>query len=210
MNKHIIYLAAGNSRRFGSNKLLHIYGGKPLYRHGLDMLTGLCRNRPDCSLMVVSQYPEILEYARREGIFTVYSPDSSKGMSYTIKAAVGALENAKEEDFLLFVVADQPYLTAHTVTRILECAAPGVEGVSAAFRERPGNPVLFSARLIPALLSLQGDEGGRRALRGHSCTYVAVEDERELYDIDMPENQYLCSGGDVAGDNEPASTSNII
>lgn len=187
MNKHIIYMAAGNSRRFGSNKLLHIYEGKPLYQHGLDMLSDLCRNRPDCSFMVVSQYPEILEYTGKKGICAVYSPDSSKGMSYTIKTAIGALENVKEEDFLLFVVADQPYLTAHTVTRILECAAPGVEGVSAAFRERPGNPVLFSARLIPELLALQGDEGGRRALGGHFCSYVDVEDERELFDIDTPE-----------------------
>lgn len=187
MNKHIIYLAAGNSRRFGSNKLLHIYEGKPLYRHGLDMLSELCRNRSDCSLMVVSQYPEILEYAGKKGICSINSPDSSKGMSYTIKAAIDALENVKEEDFLLFVVADQPYLTAHTVARILECAAPGVEGVSAAFRERPGNPVLFSARLIPELLTLQGDEGGRRALVGHSCSYVDVGDERELIDIDVPD-----------------------
>ena len=40
MKLRIIYLAAGNSRRFGSNKLLHITQGKPLYQHGLDMLMG--------------------------------------------------------------------------------------------------------------------------------------------------------------------------
>lgn len=87
MNKHIIYLAAGNSRRFGSNKLLHITQGKPLYRHGLDMLMEFCRKHTDCTLLVVSQYEEILHQAEKCGIRAVYSPLSVKGMSYTIRAA---------------------------------------------------------------------------------------------------------------------------
>ena len=42
---HIIYMAAGNSRRFGSNKLLHIWQGKMLYRHTLDMLSDIVSSR---------------------------------------------------------------------------------------------------------------------------------------------------------------------
>ena len=34
----LIYLAAGNSRRFGSNKLFYEIDGKPMYRHLLDRL----------------------------------------------------------------------------------------------------------------------------------------------------------------------------
>ena len=169
MNKHIIYLAAGNSRRFGSNKLLYKYEGKPLFRHGLDMLTDFCHNRPDCELTVVSQYPEILEQ-----------------VSYTIKAAIQALPNLREEDFILFVVADQPYLTRHMLEKILSYARPGVQTVSAAYGERPGNPVLFSARLVPELMKLQGDEGGRKVLQKQECIYVQAENEYELFDIDTP------------------------
>ena len=33
---HIIYMAAGNSRRFGSNKLFYELDRKPMYRHLLD------------------------------------------------------------------------------------------------------------------------------------------------------------------------------
>ena len=92
-------MAAGNSRRFGSNKLLHVYDGKPLYRHGLDMLISFCSHRTDCSLIVVSQYQEILRQAELCGISSVYSVDSKQGMSYTIKAALHALGNIPEEDF---------------------------------------------------------------------------------------------------------------
>lgn len=186
MNKHIIYMAAGNSRRFGSNKLLHIYNGKPLYRHGLEMLMEFCSHRSDCSLLVVSQYEEILQQAKLFGISSVYSADSKQGMSYTIKAALHALGNIPEEDFIVFVVADQPYMSEKTMEKILEQARSGVETVSAAYHEKPGNPTMFSARLIPELLKLKEDEGGRRVIKNHKCVYVEVKDETELYDIDVP------------------------
>ena len=193
MDKHIIYLAAGNSRRFGTNKLLTIYGGKPLYRHGLDMLTDLCGKRRDCSLTIVSQYPEILSYAGKKEIHAVYSPDSRKGMSYTIKAALDALDPISEEDFLLFVVADQPYLTADTLEKILGYAHPGTETVSAAYQGVPGNPTMFSARLGPELLALEGDEGGRKVIRRHACIYVDAAEKKEMYDIDTPERVWIPS-----------------
>ena len=41
---HIIYMAAGNSRRFGSNKLFYELDGKPMYRHLLDRLAEI-KNR---------------------------------------------------------------------------------------------------------------------------------------------------------------------
>ena len=41
---HIIYMAAGNSRRFGSTKLFYELDGKPMYRHLLDSLAGI-KNR---------------------------------------------------------------------------------------------------------------------------------------------------------------------
>lgn len=187
MNKHIIYLAAGNSRRFGRNKLLAVFQGKPLYRHGLDMLSDFCKNRRDCTLTVISQYEEILEQARANGICAIPSPDSKKGMSYTMKAAINSLNNLQQEDFLLFVVADQPYLTAQTIKRLTEAAACGVEAASVAYGDRPGNPAMFSARLIPELLALEGDEGGRKILKNHPCIYVQVEKEQELYDVDTPQ-----------------------
>ena len=60
MRTYIIYLAAGNSIRFGSNKLLYKVRGRELYRYGLDNLIKLSSNRSDCKLIVVTQYLEII------------------------------------------------------------------------------------------------------------------------------------------------------
>ena len=67
---HIIYMAAGNSRRFGSNKLFYELDGKPMYRHLLDRLAEI-KNRYNKSksdsqtidITVVTRYREILTTA---------------------------------------------------------------------------------------------------------------------------------------------------
>ena len=58
---HILYLAGGSGRRFGENKLLYPLDGRPLYRHGLDMLATLAKTRDDCTLAVVSRYGAVLD-----------------------------------------------------------------------------------------------------------------------------------------------------
>lgn len=58
---HLILLAAGNSRRFGSNKLRFSLDGKPLYRHTLDKLLSVSASYPDCHVYTVTQYEDILE-----------------------------------------------------------------------------------------------------------------------------------------------------
>ena len=176
--KHILFLASGNSRRFGENKLLHVLDGKPLYRHGLDMLAELTRGREDCTLTVVSRYAAVRTGAEALGVRAVDSPESEKGLSYTIRAGLDALD-LQDGDFVVFVVADQPYLTAETVARLLDAAGPGV-----VFGERRGNPNLFCAALASELRALEGDEGGRELLRGADCVLVQAGSERELYDVD--------------------------
>lgn len=188
MKKHIIYLAAGNSRRFGSNKLLYEYKGKPLYQHGLDMLTELIEEERDISLTVVTQYEQIEQELKKRKIRVILSKESKKGISYSIRAGIEGLTPLSAEDYVMFVVADQPYLTKETVKALLECADGTTENASVRFGERLGNPVLFSMRFKEELLALTGDQGGRTVMRRHHCRYVYIADEKELLDIDVKED----------------------
>ncbi len=186
--KHILYQASGNSRRFGENKLLYSYRGKPLYRHGLDMLHDFVHTHEDCTLTVVSRYAEIRQAAAELGIPYTDSPESEKGISYTIRAGLRSLGELPPEDFVVFVVADQPFLTAGTMERLLACAAAGTETAQVAYGDCPGSPAMFSARLIPELMELEGDTGGRKVIRRHACVTVQACSERELQDIDVKDD----------------------
>ena len=189
MAEHLILLAAGSARRFGSNKLLRPVNGKPLYAHGLAALLAAAKMRPAADVTVVSRTPEILAAARAAGARAVESTLSEQGLSFTIKAALDALEPLAEGDYLLFAVADQPYLTAASVAALLEKAAPPTRGATLCFGEKVGSPTLFSASLAKDLRALEGDRGGRSVLRalGSECLRVQAESARELEDIDLPE-----------------------
>lgn len=186
---HMILLAAGSSRRFGGNKLLAPFNGKFLYTWGLSALNEVCRTREDCTLTAVSRYPEIREAAQAVGAQAVDSPDSEKGQAYSIRSGLQALGRVEERDFILFLPADQPWITSQTISRLLDAAGPDTWTATAAFGERVGTPTLFSARLLPDLMALEGDRGGRKLIGrpGQPCLVIQAGSEQELDDVDFPE-----------------------
>lgn len=241
---HIIYMAAGNSRRFGSNKLFYELDGKPMYRHLLDHLIeikdrynklkntgtnkpldsdemdtdtvidtymgtdiGLSKkdgkktknaesNNPVIDITVVTRYREILDYCSSiPDCHTVLSPDSEKGISYTIKAGIMAVQEQKKtgmQDYYMFAVADQPYLKSQSMIKLIDKVLENKGNKRLVFSLRcgnaVGNPCVFHSSLIPQLLSLEGDKGGRSVAKKYDCVYVDIADERELTDIDTLSN----------------------
>ena len=63
MKIRCVYLAAGNSRRFGKNKLFHMVGQNPMYLHLLDRLAAVAERHKELEIVVVSQYEELLQEA---------------------------------------------------------------------------------------------------------------------------------------------------
>ena len=173
---HIIYMAAGNSRRFGSNKLFYELDGKPMYRHLLDRLTEI-KNRYNKSksdsqtidITVVTRYREILDYcACIPDCHAVISPDSEKGISYTIKAGIMAVQEqkklkkssevthhtAEKEEYYMFAVADQPYLKSQSVIKLIDRVLKNTGGKRLAFSLRCGDAVILSEGVEFARLGL--------------------------------------------------------
>jgi len=196
---HIIYMAAGNSRRFGSNKLFYELDGKPMYRHLLERLVEikdrynkLKSDIPVIDIIVVTRYREILDYcACIPDCHAVLSPDSEKGISYTIKAGIMAVQEQKKngmQDYYMFAVADQPYLKSQSVIKLIDKVLENKGNMRLVFSLRcgdaVGNPCVFHSSLIPQLLSLESDKGGRSVANKYDCVYVDIADERELMDID--------------------------
>ena len=214
---HIIYMAAGNSRRFGSNKLFYELDGKPMYRHLLEHLIEIKdrynklknaeSNNTVIDITVVTRYREILDYcACIPDCHAVLSPDSEKGISYTIKAGIMAVQEqkklkkssevthhtAEKEEYYMFAVADQPYLKSQSMIKLIDKVLENKGNKRLVFSlhcgDAVGNPCVFHSSLIPQLLSLEGDKGGRSVAKKYDCVYVDIADERELMDIDTLSN----------------------
>lgn len=192
MKISLIYLAAGNSRRFGTNKLLYPWEGKPLYRHLLDRLVSIAFRHPKWEIIVVTQYPEIAGEVRHMGsslngrICAVISPDSCKGASYSIRAGLGA---AVSSEACGCFVADQPYLSELTAESFLLAMEKDRAGLGCvACKGSRGNPAWFSREYFPELERLKGDQGGRKVLERHldQAVFFQVSEERELMDVDFP------------------------
>lgn len=185
----MIYMAAGNSRRFGTNKLFYPIDGHPMYRHLLDRLVHICEIESEWEVLVVTQYKEIREYVRAleergHAVHALWSPESRNGASVTISQAVHA---ADEREALVFFVADQPYLTEDTVSRFLHrMQSSGKELGCVAYEGECGNPVWFSKAFYQELQNLQGDEGGKKVLKKHieKAVIFPIANQKELEDID--------------------------
>lgn len=174
-----VVLAAGNARRFGSNKLQVQVDGESLIRRALETVpSGLVT-------VVVSQYPEILSSAGEYGFEAVLNDQPDLGLSRSVRLG---LERLTDCGGVLFLVADQPWLKRDSVEALAALWAQHPAKIAAmAHGGVRGNPCLFPARFYPELLALNGDRGGSAVIRRHEDALILLEtDALELADVDTP------------------------
>ncbi len=185
MNLVCILMAAGAGRRFGSNKLLAPYRGKPLYARALDAVPAEKLR----ATIVVSGSGEILAEAERRGFFAVKNDRPEEGVSRTIRMG---LERARAlgADAAMFMVADQPRLTRESVLALVDAFEKDPHVIRALGNgQRRGNPAIFPGRFFDELCALAGDSGGSEVIRRHEDALALhqVADPGELADVDGAE-----------------------
>lgn len=186
MKVAIIYLASGNSRRFGENKLLKNIETKPMYRYGLDKLINLCKDHANWEIIVVTQHEEIRDQLKKDPVKIVFCQESKYGISYSIKAGIKEVGNA---EYYAFFVADQPKMKEETIEGFLSFMENGSYELGCVkSKDQLGNPVWFNQKYKQELLSLTGDCGGKKVLKNHmeKSRFFKVLQESELCDIDYP------------------------
>lgn len=186
MKVAIIYLASGNSRRFGENKLLKNIGEKPMYRYGLDKLINLCKDHENWEIIVVTQHEEIRNQLKKDSVEIAFCQESKYGISYSIKAGI---QKARDAMYYAFFVADQPKMKQETIEEFLLFMEEGAYELGCVkTKDQLGNPVWFDRKYKQELLSLTGDNGGKKVLKKHmgKSRFFNVLQESELCDIDYP------------------------
>lgn len=179
MNITAIIMAAGSSKRLGSNKLFLTYKGQTLLQHTLQVVrqAGFWQ-----TLVVLSPQNAALANLSKEVPFVI-NTEYAKGQSASVKLGV---EHATGDAYVFFT-ADQPYLDVKSIWQITEKATEKTIVVPA-IKGRQGSPVCFGRLFRQELLGLQGDEGGRPVKKNHpeACVLVEIENQKLFYDIDTP------------------------
>ena len=184
---HIILLAAGESRRFGGNKLLSEFMGKPLYRHVFDKLTELIKKRSDLDLCVVTQYEEIRKQVCAAGIPVIWNDHSYEGITSSLKLGIACVGEVMERDYYCFFVADQPHMKIDTMDRFFDrFLQSGFSLGCIRYEGHKGNPTIFHVKYREELLALTGDTGGKQVFSRHpeDCFYLDADSQIELVDYD--------------------------
>lgn len=189
MKINLVLLASGNSKRFGSNKLLYKINGKEMFKYSVDLADDLKKSLKDTikNIIVVSKYQEIKEYVLSKNMIYVENPQSELGISTSIILGISESEKS-ESDYIMFMVCDQPYTKSFTIKSFIESFLKSSKGIGAvAFEKIMGNPCIFSWKYLEDLKKLSGDIGGKKIIKENlDDVYIyEVSTKKELEDIDF-------------------------
>jgi molybdenum cofactor cytidylyltransferase len=183
-----ILLGAGESKRMSRDKLMLPWGEKTVLDHCLDVL--LRSETREVVVVVRSRSEEFEERINahpafmRKKIKVVVNPDSSGGMSSSIRKGLESIHSKSEG--VLIALGDQPLLKTTTINAIIHAFLHGKRKIAIPFyHNKRGNPVLFGRGYIRSLMRLRGDTGGRSVIETHAEEVVRVRTRSEAVIRDM-------------------------
>jgi molybdenum cofactor cytidylyltransferase len=184
----VIVLAAGRSTRMGANnKLLETIGGTPLVRRVVEAVAA-ARVRP--VIVVTGHQRERVERAL-DGlpVRLVHNPDFADGLGTSLRAGISAVP--AEVDGAVVCLGDMPQVDAAVIDRLIAAFDPekGALVVVPTVDGKRGNPVVWSRRFFPDLMTIEGDVGARHLIGryGEAVVEVPLSGKAVFTDVDTPE-----------------------
>ena len=182
-----VIMASGLGKRFGGNKLMADFHGKPMIQRALDATAGLFAKR-----VVVTRHETVAALCRAQKVEVVLHDLPHR--SDTVRLGLEALGDL---DACMFLPGDQPMLRRGTVEMLLENWKQHPDCMVRPIHEdAEGSPVLFPAWAFPELKNLPEGKGGGVVVKNHphDMICVPVSDPFELADADTPETLELLKG----------------
>lgn len=182
-----LVLAAGSSRRFGSDKRQAVLSGGDTV---LDAVLRTQRAVLQTVLVVTPLQDDFADQAcRRHQALRVPCAVSVQGLGGSLAAglrAVQALDPLPEA--VLLALADMPAVQADTLVALLSRFHATGHAVMPTCQGRPGHPRVLPRAIWPVLMGLSGDEGARHAVDWRQAEKVDVSDAGVLLDVDTPQD----------------------
>ena len=157
-----IILAAGEARRFGTQKLLAPLGGRPLVQHVIDVANA--SPLAEVVLVVGADADVLLTRVRPGRARVVRNADYASGQASSLQAGLRAVGDV---DAALVLLGDVPGVTAALLEALLaKQRETGAPAVLSRWSGQRMPPVLLHRDIWPAAFALRGDVGMREVLAG--------------------------------------------
>lgn len=180
-----LIMAAGLSRRFGSDKRLALLpGGETL----LSATLALARRHFTDTRVVIRTKDDAQALGLPKDQAVIRSPEEDIGLGTSLGNAFSQLLNESTDALATAVMlADMPWITDDSLTVLIQ-AADAKSITRPRFEGRVGHPVIFGRRFWRELASLRGDQGAASVVKAHAhaCRLVDTDDQQVLGDIDKP------------------------
>jgi molybdenum cofactor cytidylyltransferase len=166
-----VVLAAGSSRRMGTNKLLLALEGEPLVRRSVRRCLAADFDR----VVVVLGHEASRVRAALDGVpcEIVENPEHARGVGTSIRTGVAFVADAV--DGVAIVLADMPYVTTdmlRTVTSWYRATRPPV--VVSEYGGVQAPPTLYDHALFARLMAIEDDSGGKAVAQQMAALRVTV------------------------------------
>lgn len=182
---YAIILAAGYSRRMGSDKLSMDLCGKKVLQHAIDQVFDSGAD----SVYVVIREPEQADaFHRTKNTSFVVNSEAIVGISSSIRTAINQMDG--REDAVLIVNGDMPFFGSSNYRALIDLWNQTDQGIAASYYMGDvRNPVIFARRFLSELLEINGDRGAKSIVQKNlsDVKFLEILDPDYLMDIDTPE-----------------------
>jgi molybdenum cofactor cytidylyltransferase len=182
-----IILAAGRSRRMGTQKLLLPFAAQTVIAHIVDQVLAAPVRR--AIIVVSSGADDVRAAVSQKSINLVENPNPDGEMLSSVRVGLRAI--GADASAALIVLGDQPSLRADLISKIVggfESSARGI--VAPVYNGRRGHPLLIARRYFDEILTRYDAVGLRRLLAAHPDDVhdIPIEDPGVVADMDYPED----------------------
>lgn len=185
----LILLAAGQSKRMGTNKLLLPFKKGSILSTVLDSIVEVKFSR-----VVVVTSAEIADlfcsYSRFVEFILNGNPEA--GQSLSLKMGIEALRDS--EDPFGIALGDMPAISAlllNELKRAFYCRPKGKTALVPMSNDRFGHPSFYELMWKERLLSIQGDRGGKEVIRQYKEEVFFISGKEPCFlDVDRPSDYF--------------------
>ncbi|MEO6730547.1 MAG: nucleotidyltransferase family protein [Ferruginibacter sp.] len=179
----LIILAAGASSRLGKPKQLLLYKGQTLLEHAIQAAANT-EIKPVIAVLGANADLFTNEFENKKVQFVI-NEEWDEGMASSIRCGLEKLlKEVPDAEAVIFMVCDQPFVTAQLLTGLVaKYEATGKPVIASSYKNTVGTPALFDKTIFSALLKLRGDTGAKKIIKENLAMVEKVD--FPLGDIDI-------------------------